>query len=572
MIFSTVEHEVHNYLAVRSTGFTPPISSTTVLVLKLQVHTAYHNNTQATGVVFTDADQVAEMLLSDAQADTTEAPDDETTGRDLAGAVAGTGRFVLVDCRPASVLKTGETEPDVVGSRMEEAITGMALAGGRVVWRRIDPASFLGRESEAAAEVLKGVVAGAREGTALEVRCAERVGENGATVDCEAPRGDAIVGDSVNGSVIGVEDGTRENGKITVGVNGASSGNAADGVFAANGSVHPDKHDHKNRSSKDRNVLLPTFAAPTTVAGLAATHVCFIGSREVGELRNGNGKVPGKGKLSTAADHAAAVRLARAAARSGLARACILEGGFSAFEDALVRRVAAEQKRNTKPESLSSAAMLSSAKSSTPVGTTTPPSKAGSVAMMKGGSVVVASATPATAALVEAPTTADAAAGTAAAVEAAVEAAAAGPTPHFNNNLTIRPQGPLGGLARSRKSPPAGTTKPAVGKGHPPEIGARRLMTSTSAQPIAGGGAGNADPRRTVSERRLSSLARTMSSSKISEPFRLYAAKSADDMGRALRSLPATAGKPLEVKIWTYKAGDVCTIFVRWDSGGIGEI
>lgn len=62
-------------------------------------------------------------------------------------------------------------------------------------------------------------------------------------------------------------------------------------------------------------------------------------------------------------------------------------------------------------------------------------------------------------------------------------------------------------------------------------------------------GTPSSDPARTVTpahsfERKVSKLA---SNSRISEPFRVYAAKSADEMGRALRSLPLAAGKPLEV-------------------------
>lgn len=45
-------------------------------------------------------------------------------------------------------------------------------------------------------------------------------------------------------------------------------------------------------------------------------------------------------------------------------------------------------------------------------------------------------------------------------------------------------------------------------------------------------------------ERKASRLA---GKRRISEPFRVYAAKSADEMGGALRSLPLAASKPFEV-------------------------
>eukprot|EP00903_Cladosiphon_okamuranus_P014477 g13429.t1 len=62
----------------------------------------------------------------------------------------------------------------------------------------------------------------------------------------------------------------------------------------------------------------------------------------------------------------------------------------------------------------------------------------------------------------------------------------------------------------------------------------------------AGGGGSPGSPPFSLSrgvERKASRLA---GNRRVSEPFRVYAAKSADEMGRALRSLPLAASKPLE--------------------------
>lgn len=431
-------------------------------------------------MVFTDGDQVAEMLLSD---DQHKAPrQDGQAATDQAPLDPGarveneTGRFVLVDCRPASVLKAEHTDPSVVGRRMEKAITAMGLAGGRVVWRRIDPAAFLGRESEVAAELLRGVAA-ARGGTE-EGAFAEQMGVNGAGGVKEVPNG----GGRVNGNGHGVSrDHSGDNG--------------------ANGSTHAE-----SCGSSNSNIcgVSQTFTAPTTEAGAAVmTHVCFIGSGEAsGDPRN----IMCTGlALPNVAHHAAAVRLARAAARLGLARACILEGGFKAFEVALARRAAAT--------------------AATRVTASRPGSLVGNVKHSGEGDGFAA-------------TTADAAAGTAA---------------ERSPQVKYSPRSSRKTLAA--KVYPKRSTSPTnlsvgVATHPPPPMGKPRLGTSASAEQMGGGGmVARRDPRRSQSERRILGSARMASASKISEPFRVYAAKTADEMGRALRSLPATAGRPLEVRV-----------------------
>lgn len=63
----------------------------------------------------------------------------------------------------------------------------------------------------------------------------------------------------------------------------------------------------------------------------------------------------------------------------------------------------------------------------------------------------------------------------------------------------------------------------------------------------AGGGGSPVSPPFSLSRGVDRKASRLAGNRRVSEPFRVYAAKSADEMGRALRSLPLTASKPLEV-------------------------
>lgn len=238
--------------------------------------------------------------------------------------------------------------------------------------------------------------------------------------------------------------------------------------------------------------------------GTCTTHVCFVGCGG-----RGGGGGDGGGRLAsstTAAGEAATApefRLAReAASRSCLtARVCVLQGGFPALDEALLlsRRRSSEHGRGF-PE-----------------------------AGVPNRSVAVAECPP------------FGAAGTDASVEASADSSAEEGGTGAGQSCGA---GGGGGETRADGDPETSvsTTTSAAGGGSPP----------SPASPAGGTGGGTPTPPPQIPpfsqglERKASRLA---GNSRISEPFRVYAARSADETGRALRSLPLTASKPLEVRL-----------------------
>lgn len=277
--------------------------------------------------------------------------------------------------------------------------------------------------------------------------------------------------------------------------------------------------DSGGRSGAAPATLAPSFTpSPSRQAAKTTTHVCFIGA-------GGDESVAPAGSWSSGATAAAAAaacpayRLARAASRL-LPRVCVLDGGFAALDDA-IRRRGLEAPR--KSESSGCAPGSSSREVGGADKSAWPPRR----------------------------------------------------RHEETNGEASAPVGPLGdalGVGNTRASTPAPASNgdvveqsgsgagKALAAGQPSErphsLAATASMSpgSASSKPAGPAGAGGAGVPMPPTPTTMSAysfdrkLSRLTSNSRISEPFRVYAAKSADDMGRALRSLPVVAGKPLEVR------------------------
>lgn len=529
-------------------------------------------------MVVADADQVAELITPPLARDVS-----DIHAGDGAEHCWGTGkdggRFVLVDCRSSTVSSRGvAARPPGVSSiggrsgdqggagdgddraRVIDLPTGGN--GNRVEWRRLDPVAFLGRESEAAAQLLRGVGIGDGDDVAKVSHFAgagdKREGRGGG-------KGGASMGDAKNTN--GVVD------------DGVSNGFPATGSTTSNGDRRADTNDLRvgngyNKSSVaydtgcgGGDAAAAPFRACTTAAGMPITHVCFVG---YGYRSGCNGTTNGGRERKLAADPA--VRLARAAARAGLARVCVLDGGFALLEEALARKQSASASIGANDST--TAAM---AAGSTPVyptvvaaedpvqqrssttatardatGATEPMTVAGNgggaaspgVAGSRESITIAGISTStnttkgpyfpaATPTSPGAPPTSH----TAASV-AAVLAMAATTTVSSRISVPTRATG-----ASLPATPTSNARGVATG---PAAMGSLGRTSSFSSNPergrvgSGGGGSGGGERKQ---------LGRVASNSRISASFRVYASKSADEMGRALKSLPAAAGKPLEVRI-----------------------
>lgn len=223
--------------------------------------------------------------------------------------------------------------------------------------------------------------------------------------------------------------------------------------------------------------------------GESSTHVCFIGSTHI------SGDSMSNGSDAEAAAISPAYRLAQIASLvCFIPRVCVLDGGFAALQDAITAHKSGEFRAGLSAGAPGSPAQGDHVHTGTDD---------------CGDAVVVASATDVVGVDLE---------------------------------------------QKSDKETEA-MSPPHDGDQHDPEesLGSKATGTPRGNSEVNGstGQGGSAPPRRAMAtpahsfERKLSRL---VSKRRISEPFRVYAAKSADDMGRALRSLPATAGKPLEVR------------------------
>ncbi|CAB1102327.1 unnamed protein product [Ectocarpus sp. CCAP 1310/34] len=303
-------------------------------------------------------------------------------------------------------------------------------------------------------------------------------------------------------------------------VSGSSSvvaapyGNVGGGA-AGNGLVHPTRicgHAVSGGGIRIGEVKHPV--------GTSTTHVCFIGcGGRGGSGGDGGGRFT---SFATAAAEAAApeFRLAREASRSCLTpRVCVLQGGFAALDGAMLSRGRSSENGRGVPE-------VGAAKCSV-AAEECPPFRA--------------------------------------AAPDAVGASANGSSEEGGTGADESSGARGGGGGEGGGIPAEGdaeklvsTTTQAAGGGSPP----------SSASPRGGTGGGNPTPPPQIPpfsqglERKASRLAEN---SKISEPFRVYAARSADEMGRALRSLPLTASKPLE------DAARVCNSLLRTNARALGD-
>ncbi|CAN0132127.1 unnamed protein product, partial [Pylaiella littoralis] len=283
---------------------------------------------RAAGILLVDAGQVAEILrapppltpptvapcaTAGSGVSTVRKGDGEGVSRYWSPARNG-GGFVLVDCGLPS-----------------EGVTALAregATGAHVIWRRIDPAKSSGRETAAVAEVLRELGPGAGA-----------VGEA-----CDGRKDD------------GDDEEVSDNTAVTAPYGGGDGETAVNGLVQANGGDgHAD-----NGGGGGGGAPSPAGSGSGTSESNAPvdalTHVCFIGgglgsnggsSGSGGGGRGGGGRLGndhGSSSASTVAAAAAAraaapeCRLARAASRSCLtAHVCVLEGGFTALEEALSR-------------------------------------------------------------------------------------------------------------------------------------------------------------------------------------------------------------------------------------------
>lgn len=250
----------------------------------------------------------------------------------------------------------------------------------------------------------------------------------------------------------------------------------------------------------------------------ATTHVCFIGAGRQGSKAGQSWNSGADAAAAAATEAGVAYRLARAASCSCLTpRVCVLDGGFAALDEALARR---------RSESLPYSADFA------PV----PDGADGGAASLSAVSQRQETTGDATPRGFEGDALCKAAV-------VAVFAGGEGVAPGVKRSGSGLGHGGAAAKATGTSSPSPTSAPSSEAATSPNAAGLRNA---------AAGAAGNevsvprppTTPRSHSFERKLS---RPASSSRISEPFRVYAAKSADEMGRALRGLPVGAGKPLEV-------------------------
>ncbi|CAM9421191.1 unnamed protein product [Laminaria digitata] len=272
--------------------------------------------------------------------------------------------------------------------------------------------------------------------------------------------------------------------------------------------------------------------------GGAATHVCFVGTGK----RGGKG---GGGRANDATVPAAGppeCRLARAASRSCLtSHVCVLEGGFPALEAALRQRTSegGNAQSGVVTPLVSGGvvdgvvdALASSASPREEVKSDASTLGAGgeSFPRLGGKGIGLGDATNVAADAVSIVEQLE--------VLTAATAATAGGSP-----ARVSSQSSPGKTAPSGSLASGGTPSASEARGVP----LPPPLVTTLVQPL---------------DRKMGRLA---SSSKISEPFRAYAAKSADEMGRGLRSLPLTASRPLE------DAARVCNSLAKTNVKVLGD-
>lgn len=482
------------------------------------------HSSQATGIVVADADQVAELAISVSSDDRAQVPrvhdanfvSKQETAVSAAAGIKD-GRFVLVDCRSGNTVRgparSGAGVNVMQASRhSRETPSSPSLCNGRFVWHTIDPMAFLGRESEAASELLRGVAM-----AGMPVEGTTRSGHmNGRRVDSE----------------IGVSNGVG---------NRISNGYMA----KAHGVIDPN-------AEEVGCLQYSLFTAPTTTPGLPVTHVCFVGC--------GQGSGSGE-KTQLAADPA--VRLARGVARSGLARVCVLEGGFVSLEEALGRRASAAAMSVPWSSDSTPCATPVLEVSSAAVADEVKPAYIEARKLVNDGRV--------TSAAIAAPANGS----------GEVLSLSQMPSQTVAGDGVMLSKWPM--LITKQSTTVIGSSKPAVpvtpsptGVTQPQSDGSAQTAQSVAVNSNSKSSQGHNDPaspnlatpptEAPHVERRVSSSVprpptlstptasmserrpyRMPSSRKISEPFKIYATKSAEDMGRALRTVPIYAGKPLEV-------------------------
>ena len=254
----------------------------------------------------------------------------------------------------------------------------------------------------------------------------------------------------------------------------------------------------------------------------AATHVCFVGT--------GKGEGGGNSGATAAAAGPPECRLALAASRSCLTNhVCVLEGGFRALAAALFGRRL--KSVNDPLKSGVATPLVSGGTVDAPSLSASPREREGSNASRVGagvesfprsGSESIDLCEATFVAVTGVSVVGQSEVGTAAAAVAAA-AADAGGSPARDSSQSCHLETATSGSLTPGGSRKASEESVVVVPLPPP------LVTT---------------PVQTL-ERKMT---RPASSSKISESFRAYAAKSADEMGRGLRSLPLTASRPLEVR------------------------
>ena len=458
---------------------------------------------RAAGIVMVDATQVAEILLASSAANNAGkrgrsrgGGDEAAEGKESSswGAAGNGGRFVLLDCRPQG--------PAAAAAAAAAAVSSGAAVSASSGVAEMEEAIKAREKGAAGGEVIwrriKPKAYLAQKSTALADLLTE----------LSAPPTEVRVAQEGGGlSEIELGVGLEASG------HGFAEEKSADNGDSGNAATAPNGGDARRGSG-----------------GGATTHICFVGTGKWGGGKGGGGGTNG---ASVAAAGPPESRLARAASRSCLtSHVCVLEGGFPALEAALRQRTSEAGSENADATPLengvestplvsggavdapdSSTSTLEGVGSGADGGTDAEPlPRRGREATGAGEATYVADTGVS---FVEQPETLTA---------AATAAAAAGRPPPGEKSSPLSP----GEAATSDSLSPEGVPSASgeSGVSLPPP-----LVTTPS----------------TSLERKICKLA---CSSKISESFRTYAANSADEMGRGLRSLPLAASKPLEVRIW----------------------
>ena len=283
---------------------------------------------------------------------------------------------------------------------------------------------------------------------------------------------------------------------------GSVQGADANGLPASwqksNGGVHS-LHGRPAGGQATLSQSLPSMTTARSGNGGSPIHVCFIGDQG-SKVATGNWMFGGV-KAATAAADGPAHRLARTASRlCAIPRVCVLDGGFAALQEAVEAR-RGELYNAAPPDGI-------------------PRGPAAGIDVCTG-----------IAACVEDEPDIEVVAYALAAAHGDAEKVGGGGT--GMSDVSLRPV-ETPGVSLASIDLKAVESTPLGGSGID----------------ISGGPGAPAPPRRvtgTSTHHFERKTGRLVANSRISEPFRVYASKRADDMGRALRSLPAAAGRPLEV-------------------------